>query len=115
MSKDAGAGTGTKAGGKSKGEREVVFRIREVCVEAPEKLKELVISSASNALKQMANGELKTQYECAKVVRNAVCEQYPGNWHVIVGEEFGSFVSYEAHRVVYIFLDQTGFLVFKHG
>ena len=102
-------------GGKGKGEGELVFHVREVCVEAPEKLKELVISSASTSLKQMARGELKTQHECAKFVRDAVCEQYPGNWHVIVGDGFGSFVTYEAQRVVYVFLGHVGFLVFKHG
>lgn len=118
QSKDSGAGTGGKGsgkGGKGKGEREVAIHVREVCVEAPEKLKELVISSASSSLKKMAHGELKTQHECAKFVRDAVCEQYPGNWHVIVGEGFGSFVTYEAQRVVYVFLGQVGFLVFKHG
>ena len=48
-------------------------------------------------------------------IKKAVEEQYPDSWHVIVGTNFGSFISYETKCVVQMHLEHIGFLVWKHG
>ena len=37
------------------------------------------------------------------------------SWHVIVGTNFGSFVTYEREAIILFWLEHIGFLLFKHG
>ena len=42
-------------------------------------------------------------------------DKFGGSWHVIVGTNFGSFVSYETKCVNLFYLEHIGFLMFRHG
>ena len=50
-------------------------------------------------------GEIKKEMET----------RFNDSWHVIVGTNFGSFVSYEHKNIILFWLEHIGFLVFKHG
>ena len=41
--------------------------------------------------------------------------KFNDSWHVIVGTNFGSFVSYEHKCMILFWLEHIGFLLFKHG
>lgn len=90
------------------------------------------------------SSELKLHWRVAQATQEAIAEKYPGKWHVLVGKEFGSFVTHEAgrynhqtattpvatpmahasaptflfaavHSLMYVFFKEVGFLIFKHG
>ena len=44
------------------------------------------------------SSELKLHWRVAQATQEAIAEKYPGKWHVLVGKEFGSFVTHEAGR-----------------
>ena len=47
--------------------------------------------------------------------KKAMEEEFEDSWHVIVGTNFGSFVSYEHKCIILFWLEHIGFLLFKHG
>ena len=46
-------------------------------------------------------GELKHNWQVAERVSQEFAEKYPGKWHVIVGKQYGSFVTHEASSYVW--------------
>ena len=62
------------------------------------------------------DGELKYFKDMASFVKSAMEEKYEGTcWHVIVGTNFGSFVSYEHKSINLFWLEHIGFLLWRHG
>ena len=49
------------------------------------------------------------------ITRKQFQDKYKGAWHVIVGAQFGSFVTHEITTIAYVNLLKTYFLIFKHG
>jgi dynein light chain LC8-type len=41
--------------------------------------------------------------------------KFGGSWHVIVGNSFSSYMTYEDSSVILFWLNQWGFLIFKYG
>jgi len=48
-------------------------------------------------------------------VRKRFVDKYKGVWHCIIGRNFGSFVTHEAHHHIYFYSGQTAVLLFKTG
>ncbi|TMW68275.1 hypothetical protein Poli38472_005743 [Pythium oligandrum] len=92
-----------------------VGALRIVYLDAPKELEDLIITSATNALKALYKGEKSHFTEVAQQIKKELEETQVGAWHVIVGKSFGSFVSHEVKKMLYFFLGQIGFLVFRHG
>ena len=61
------------------------------------------------------DGELKYYKDMANQIKKALEEKLEDSWHVIVGTNFGSFVSYEQKCCILFWLEHIGFLLFKHG
>ena len=61
------------------------------------------------------DSELKYFKDMALYIKKALEEKFEDSWHVIVGTNFGSFVSYEHKCICLFWLEHIGFLVFKHG
>ena len=54
--------------------------------------------------------------DMARHIRNEL-EKYDkeyGNWHVIVGTRFAGSNTYQKNRMIYFYIKQTGFLIFKY-
>ncbi|GAB9469532.1 hypothetical protein Gpo141_00006809 [Globisporangium polare] len=92
-----------------------VGALRIVYQDTSKELEELILTSATNALKALYKGEKNHFTEVAQQIKKEVEEVETGAWHVIVGKSFGSFVSHEVKRMLYFFLGQIGFLVYRHG
>ena len=61
-------------------------------------------------------GELRTASEIARAIKSAMESKMGGGaWHVIVGEHFGSFVSHETGKILYLFFQKLGVLCWSHG
>lgn len=63
-------------------------------------LEESAINLAKAALAAFYNGEKRFLYEVAETLKKEMDKAHGGTWHVIVGREFGSHVSYEAAKCV---------------
>ncbi len=49
----------------------------------------------------------------ASMIRKSLSEQWPDKtWQVLVGRNFGSFVTYEDKHYVYFYIGQMGFVIF---
>jgi|TARA_B110000285_G_scaffold157578_1_gene175807 dynein light chain LC8-type len=61
------------------------------------------------------DSELKYFKDMAHFIKKEMEAKFEDSWHVIVGTNFGSFVSYEHKCICLFWLEHIGFLVFKHG
>ncbi|OQR85911.1 hypothetical protein THRCLA_22994 [Thraustotheca clavata] len=92
-----------------------VGALRFVHVDSTREMQEFIVASATNALKAYYKGEKNHFTEVAQQIKKEIEETQDGSWHVIVGKSFGSFVTHEVKKMVYFFLGQIGFLIFRHG
>ncbi|KAF0719044.1 hypothetical protein AaE_010518 [Aphanomyces astaci] len=83
--------------------------------DSSKELEEFIVNSATNALKAYYKGDKNHFTEVAHQIKKDLEETNDGSWHVIVGKSFGSFVTHEVKKMVYFFLGQVGFLIFRHG
>jgi dynein light chain LC8-type len=74
------------------------------------------IEIATNALKTQEKSE-KTLYhkDIAKIVKEEFDTTKGGTWNVIVGRSFGSFVTHETKTMIYFYIGNIGFLIWRHG
>ena len=61
------------------------------------------------------DGELKYYKDMAIYIKGELEAKLNDSWHVIVGTNFGSFVTYERECIILFWLEHIGFLLFKHG
>ena len=62
------------------------------------------------------DGELKYFKDMAKFVKDQMELKIENScWHVVVGTNFGSFVSYEHKSINLFWLEHIGFLLWRHG
>merc|ERR1719198_728019 len=76
---------------------------------------EKVFEICRNAYKMQHDGELKYYKDMAQYVKRELEEKFKDSWHVIIGTNFGSFVTYEHKSMILFWLEHIGFLLFKHG
>uniref|UniRef100_A0A7S2Y0J6 Dynein light chain n=1 Tax=Fibrocapsa japonica TaxID=94617 RepID=A0A7S2Y0J6_9STRA len=101
--------------GEEKKEENLVGSLRMQYNELPEDKKDFAITTSSNALTTLLNGELNYYQDVSKIIKHEFESKYEGTWHVVVGKAFGSFVTHQTRRIIYFFLGEVGFLIFKHG
>uniref|UniRef100_A0A1I7ZXM6 Dynein light chain n=1 Tax=Steinernema glaseri TaxID=37863 RepID=A0A1I7ZXM6_9BILA len=53
------------------------------------------------------------EVEVARNLKNHFDERYGGNWHCIVGRNFGSFVTYDDDNLCYFKVGKTSVLLFR--
>ena len=53
--------------------------------------------------------------DIAATVKKDLDKKYPGSWHVIVGRNFGSYVTHETSHFIYLYMGQLAILCFKSG
>ncbi|ETV99350.1 hypothetical protein H310_08066 [Aphanomyces invadans] len=92
-----------------------VGALRIVHKDSSKEMEEFIVNSATNALKAYYKGDKNHFTEVAQQIKKELEESNDGSWHVIVGKSFGSFVTHEVKKMVYFFLGQVGFLIFRHG
>ena len=51
----------------------------------------------------------------AKMIKEELDKQLGGSWHVIVGRNFGSYMSYEDQSAIMFWINHICFLIFKFG
>lgn len=59
--------------------------------------------------------ELKYFKDMAAYIKGQLDTKLGGAWHIVVGTHFGSFVSYEHRCITLFWLEQIGFLIYRHA
>mmetsp|Transcript_4067 Transcript_4067/g.6159 ORF Transcript_4067/g.6159 Transcript_4067/m.6159 type:complete len:90 (-) Transcript_4067:36-305(-) len=78
--------------------------------DVPQDLQIIAVEQASNLIESK-----KPPNEIAKIIKQAFDKEYFPNWHCIVGNQFGAFVSNEDSKALYFTYGQTSVLLFKAG
>mmetsp|Transcript_109942 Transcript_109942/g.164454 ORF Transcript_109942/g.164454 Transcript_109942/m.164454 type:complete len:81 (+) Transcript_109942:220-462(+) len=50
-----------------------------------------------------------------RISKRNLTKKYTPTWHVIVGRNFGSYVTHETKHFIYFYLGQVAILLFKSG
>mmetsp|Transcript_5234 Transcript_5234/g.3959 ORF Transcript_5234/g.3959 Transcript_5234/m.3959 type:complete len:85 (-) Transcript_5234:52-306(-) len=79
--------------------------------------KTLCIEICREAYRLQHEGELKYYKDMALYIKHEMEKksENQGSWHIVVGTNFGSFVTYEHKSMMLFWLEHIGFLVYKHG
>ena len=100
----------------AKKDEQFVGHLRVIKQEMTGEMRETVLTSATAALKSHLKGDIKLLIDVAAQVKNELDQAGVGpTWHVIAGKSFGSHVTHETNHIIYFFLGEIGFLVYKHG
>nr|4DS1_A Chain A, Dynein light chain 1, cytoplasmic [Saccharomyces cerevisiae S288C]4DS1_C Chain C, Dynein light chain 1, cytoplasmic [Saccharomyces cerevisiae S288C]4HT6_A Chain A, Dynein light chain 1, cytoplasmic [Saccharomyces cerevisiae S288C]4HT6_C Chain C, Dynein light chain 1, cytoplasmic [Saccharomyces cerevisiae S288C]4HT6_E Chain E, Dynein light chain 1, cytoplasmic [Saccharomyces cerevisiae S288C] len=73
-----------------------------------DKLKEDILTISKDAL-----DKYQLERDIAGTVKKQLDVKYGNTWHVIVGKNFGSYVTHEKGHFVYFYIGPLAFLVFK--
>ncbi|KAJ2815767.1 Dynein light chain 1, cytoplasmic [Coemansia furcata] len=67
------------------------------------------------ALAVKAFEEFKLEKDIASAIKRECDKQFGPTWHVIVGRNFGSFVTHEVGQFIYFYVGYMAVLLFKSG
>ena len=98
-----------------KKEEDELGNLKVIFDEMDPDMNDFMQDSVSSAMKLHVKGELKSYNDVAGHVKKLFQDKYKGAWHVVVGAQFGSFVTHETKNIAYVNLFKTYFLIFKHG
>ena len=62
---------------------------------------------------QSAMEKFNVEKDIAAYVKQEFDKRFGTTWHVIVGRNFGSYVTHETRHFIYFYLGQIAFLIFK--
>lgn len=52
---------------------------------------------------------------CAETIKNEFDSRWSPHWHVIIGRNFGSYVTHETKNFLFFYLDDKAVMMFKAG
>jgi len=73
------------------------------------------LQEAAKEIALKAFEEYKVEKEIAQYIKKEFDRQYGATWHVIVGKNFGSFVTHETGNFIYLYIGSIAVLLFKSG
>ncbi|CAL6030031.1 Dynein_light chain [Hexamita inflata] len=76
----------------------------------PEEMQQDAIDCAIQAMERF-----NIEKDIAAYVKKEFDKKHHPTWHVIVGKNFGSYVTHETKRFIYFYIGQLAFLIFKSG
>mmetsp|Transcript_78271 Transcript_78271/g.155115 ORF Transcript_78271/g.155115 Transcript_78271/m.155115 type:complete len:90 (-) Transcript_78271:137-406(-) len=66
-------------------------------------------------LAREAMDRFNTERDIANHIKKELDKRHTPFWHVIVGRNFGSYVTHETKQYLYFYLGQLAILIFKAG
>ena len=74
------------------------------------------IEICMNVMRNTEKNEKVTYYkDIAQTIKEDMDKEKGGMWNVVIGRSFGSFVTHETKTIVYFYLGNVGFFVWRHG
>eukprot|EP00388_Colpodella_angusta_P036260 GDKK01038431.1.p1 GENE.GDKK01038431.1~~GDKK01038431.1.p1 ORF type:complete len:104 (-),score=15.98 GDKK01038431.1:65-340(-) len=84
--------------------KKVVMKLKEMNPE----METFAQQAALEALERTQGGQAIASY-----IKDCFEKKYNGTWHVIVGRNFSSYVSFEQNCYIYFYIGQMGVCIFK--
>ena len=56
-----------------------------------------------------------TGLSCAEKIKNDFDSKWSPHWHVIIGKNFGSFVTHETKKFIFFYIGDKAVMMFKAG
>ena len=78
--------------------------------DCPEEIQQDIIDAAVQVMKRF-----NIEKDIAAYIKKELDKKHHPTWHVIVGNNFGSYVTHETKRFIYFYMGQLAFLIFKSG
>ena len=72
------------------------------------------IETSRRVLEECPNFEADG-YACAEKIKTEFDQRWSPHWHVIVGRNFGSFVTHETKKFIFFYLDDKAVMIFKNS
>mmetsp|Transcript_21552 Transcript_21552/g.40557 ORF Transcript_21552/g.40557 Transcript_21552/m.40557 type:complete len:91 (+) Transcript_21552:70-342(+) len=66
-------------------------------------------------LAKTAMDRFNTEKDIANFIKKELDRNHTPFWHIIVGRNFGSYVTHETKHFVYFYIDELAVLAFKAG
>ena len=95
---------------------------RDIAADAPETPVDVRECNLSNRVKEQVIDFARTAFEqssvataIAKYVKTQLDKEFEPTWHVIVGRDFAMAVSHVSEGLMYFYVGNIAFLVFKHA
>lgn len=85
-------------------EKEVIVKVKDMSDELEKDAKNVLLKALELC---------KSNSEIANYVKKEFDRKHNADWHCIIGNSFGSFVSHESHHLIYVQIESTGYLLFK--
>jgi len=80
----------------------------------PDDILKFAIDKSTEALTECEDWEANGEAVVA-AVKKAFDEKWGPHWHVVIGKNFGSFVTHETKRFLYFYIGDKAVMVFKAG
>jgi dynein light chain LC8-type len=52
---------------------------------------------------------------CAETIKNEFDQRWSPHWHVVIGRNFGSYVTHETRNFIFFYLDDKAVMMYKVG
>ena len=85
-------------------EKEIIVKVKDMTDELEKDAKNILLKALEL---------FKSNSEIANYLKKEFDRKYNPDWHCIIGNSFGSFVSHESHYLIYFQIESTGYLLFK--
>uniref|UniRef100_A0A5K3F642 Dynein light chain n=1 Tax=Mesocestoides corti TaxID=53468 RepID=A0A5K3F642_MESCO len=73
-----------------------------------DEMQQFAVEAAYEAIRNAADNQ-----QIASYIRNSMLEEFPGNWHCIVGSNFGSEVTHGKRGLIFFKIAGHGVLLFR--
>ena len=80
----------------------------------PDDMLKYAIDSARQVLEECENFD-NDGLLCAEKLKTKFEERWAPHWHVIMGRNFGSYVTHETKKFVFFYLDDKEIMIFKNS
>ena len=92
------------------------MKVEELSFDMPEAQRAEVGGIIKDAYrKHTPYGQASGQRDMAKLIKETLDDKYGGAWHVIVGSNFGSFVTHEMGSLLFASIGATNVFIYQHG
>ncbi|CAM9290296.1 unnamed protein product [Heterosigma akashiwo] len=105
----------SKGKADEKKDESLVGKLRVEYNELNEEVQQIIVEAAEESLTDLLSGVLHYYQDVAGKIKTSIEEKCGGSWHIVVGKNFGSFVTHQTRSIIYFFLGEVGFLIFRHG
>ncbi len=78
-------------------------------------LTEFAIRVSKEAIKENSDNKFNNYIKIAKRIKLSLDNEKKGIWNVIVGSDYGSYISYDKAFLIFFRLKEIHFLIFRFG